>query len=265
METDPTSDLRSRVREQIARAQASGDLQPTQTLDFELEEDGVRFVVHRIAGRDRKKRSRREQARTGVDPFLPPYLDDLLVAKLSATHVALLNKFPVLDEHLLIVTREDEPQQSWLTREDFDALHACMQELDGLAFYNSGRKAGASQSHKHLQLVPMPVTTLSLLDSEARGFACALGKPDGAGGGALLACYRGLMQQVDLDGDRDAYNLLVTRERMAVIPRSRHDCQGIFLNAMAYAGSYLVRDAAQLERLREIGPRRALAEAGRPS
>jgi ATP adenylyltransferase len=50
---------------------------------------------------------------------------------------------------------------------------------------------------------------------------------------------------------------------MVVIPRTRHAHEGVFLNAMGYAGSFLVRSAEQLERLRAIGPRRVLAEAGR--
>ena len=36
------------------------------------------------------------------------------------------------------------------------ALGACLREVDGLAFFNGGSDAGASQRHKHLQLVPFP-------------------------------------------------------------------------------------------------------------
>ena len=31
-----------------------------------------------------------------------------------------------------------------------------MAEVDGLAFYNAGKLAGASQRHKHLQVAPLP-------------------------------------------------------------------------------------------------------------
>ena len=44
-----------------------------------------------------------------------------------------------------------------LDRQDFDAVWSCMAELDGLTFYNGRRAAGASQRHKHLQFVPLPL------------------------------------------------------------------------------------------------------------
>lgn len=256
--------LLERVRDALARARASGQLRPTATETEIVEDAGVRFIVHVIAGEDHKRRSGREQARTGIDPFEPPYADDLFVADLSPTHVALLNKFPVLDDHLLIVTREDAPQQGWLTLADFEALHACMRGMDGLGFYNGGSIAGSSQPHRHLQLVPMPVTTWPLLDARERGFALAqLSREAGGTARELFDAYRRLMAQLELDADRDPYNLLVTRERVVVVPRTRHAWRGIFLNAMGYAGSLLVRDREQLATLREIGPSRVLVEAGR--
>jgi ATP adenylyltransferase len=36
-------------------------------------------------------------------------------------------------------------------------MWACLAEIDGLVFYNAGKLAGASQRHKHLQLVPLPL------------------------------------------------------------------------------------------------------------
>jgi ATP adenylyltransferase len=253
------------MRAQLRAARRSGELQPTVTVEHEIEDGGIVFHVRVIAGRDHKRRSLQQQAVSGEDPFRPPYGGDLFVADLSPTHVALLNKFPVLADHLLVVTRADEPQQSWLTLRDFEALAACMLEVDGLGFYNGGSTAGSSQPHKHLQLVPMPVTTWPLFAASDRGFACAVRPASVARDGvALHAAYRDAMAELGVDADRDPYNVLVTRERLVVVPRTRHAVDGLFLNAMGYAGSLLVRDAAQLERLREIGPRRLLAEAGRP-
>lgn len=257
--------LWERVRTQLRRARVSGDLQPTATAAHEIDDGGVRFHVRVIAGPDRKWSSRREQEKTGEDPFLPPYSDDLFVADLSDTHVALLNKFPVLDEHLLIVTRADEPQQSWLTPADFAALSGCRRGMGGFAFYNGGSTAGSSQPHKHLQLVPMPVTTASLFDPEVGGFACAVEPlPHPASPEALHTAYREAMDRVQVDAERDPHNVLIDADRLVVVPRVRHSIDGVFLNAMGYAGSFLVRNAEQLERLREIGPRRILREAGRP-
>jgi ATP adenylyltransferase len=68
-----------------------------------------------------------------------------------------LNKFNIIDHHLLIVTRTFKEQETWLTLQDFEAMWACLNEIDGLVFYNGGKTAGASQRHKHLQLVPLPL------------------------------------------------------------------------------------------------------------
>src|SRR5690606_23263081 len=82
---------------------------------------------------------------------------DLTVSADSATHLALLNKYPVLPHHLLLVTRRSVPQEALLDDDDFAALAGALAEIDGLAFYNGGAVAGASQPRKHLQLVPLPL------------------------------------------------------------------------------------------------------------
>ena len=69
----------------------------------------------------------------------------------------MLNKFNVVEHHLLIVTRHFEHQDTPLTPADWEAWWACLAEYDGLGFYNGGTIAGASQTHKHLQLVPLPL------------------------------------------------------------------------------------------------------------
>ncbi|MBE9062510.1 phosphorylase, partial [cf. Phormidesmis sp. LEGE 11477] len=63
--------------------------------------------------------------------------------------------FNVVNHHFLIVTRAFEPQENWLTLADFAALGQCLGEVDGLGFFNGGKVAGASQPHKHLQIVPL--------------------------------------------------------------------------------------------------------------
>ena len=252
------------IPRQIERALASGALQPTTTLEQPLVEAGVCFSVRQIVGFDRKRHSNAEQERSGGDPFEPPYGDDLFVADLTDTHAVLLNKFPVLRDHLLIVTRAFEPQLSRLTEADFVALWACISELGGLGFYNGGRAAGASQPHKHLQWIPLAgeLPTASLLASEARGFACVSARlGDGAG---LAEQYRRLCEEVGLEAN-EPYNLLVTRESMYLIPRSRHAWEGISVNAMGFAGSFLVPTGEAFQKLREVGPLRVLTEVSRPA
>jgi ATP adenylyltransferase len=56
------------------------------------------------------------------------------------------------------------------------------------------------------------------------------------------------------------YNLLVTRRWMLAVPRSRERFDSISVNALGFAGSLFVRDAAEMQRLREARPMRVLKE-----
>ncbi|HZG38485.1 MAG TPA: phosphorylase, partial [Nodosilinea sp.] len=154
-------DLWSKIQQQSYHALGCGALQPIDTRYEFVEQGGMRFLVRILANLTRKEKAdlaQQAQSRAGksVNPFLP-YDSDLFVANLSATHLCLLNKYNVVDHHILIVTRAFEDQDTWLTLADFEALAICMAEIDGLAFFNGGRLAGASQRHKHMQLVPPPL------------------------------------------------------------------------------------------------------------
>ncbi len=278
--------LWSATVERTRCALASGALRPIATEQRFIDDAGIRFAIRKaesLARKDAVTRQRKE----GVprNPFLPCE-QALLVAPISPSHVALLNKFNVIDHHLLIVTRRFEHQETLLTHEDFVALAACLREFDALAFYNAGAAAGASQAHKHLQLVPLPlgggsarVPIEPLLDV-ARGASgvCTLpgfefrhafswldeGLPNdaAAAGDSLRTLYSALLaaaglRGVDTNGEERQsapYNLLVTRCWMLLVARSR-DCYGtLSINALGYAGSLFVRDDDEFEALRLAGP-----------
>jgi ATP adenylyltransferase len=216
----------------------------------------------------RKAAEGRRQPGAGGDPFLP-YDPDLFVADLSPTHVCLLNRFNVVEHHLLLVTRAFEEQESPLTPADFAALAACLAEIDGLGFYNSGPAAGASQRHKHLQLVstPMgdgpertPIDRALAAPEPALPFPHALVRldpaagPPAAAGARLLAAYRELLDAVFPARAPGPYNLLATRDWMLLVPRTSSHWEGIEVNALGFAGTLLVASAADLERVRRAGP-----------
>lgn len=292
--------LWTRVTEQTAIALDRGALQSIPTNSEIVEENGIPFLVRILQNLARKEAAKREQQRKSekigksFNPFLP-YDRDLFVADLSETHLCLLNKFNVVDHHLLVVTREFEDQQELLTRRDFEAIGACLTEFPSLAFYNGGRVAGASQPHKHLQLVPLPLTPdsstpLPIASAIARAeydgeigtvgdfpFVHAVGKLDPDWGkspdeGAVeaLQLYRKLLRAIGLKvegstGERQSgpYNWLATRDWMLVVGRS-HECfESISVNSLGFAGALLVRNADQLARLKALGPMQVLAAVGR--
>ena len=272
-----------RIQAATASALDKGALLPISTEVEFIEDCGVRFLVRSVSSLANREGARRAAIDKAANPFLP-FDPALYVGDASETHVCLLNKYSVFDHHLLIVTREFEHQQSPLTRSDFFALWRCMAEYNGLGFYNAGSVAGASQSHKHLQLVPLPLAPtkqdlpLEPLRRPALGGAkepaTALpfkhvtapltwdstdGKSETAD--TLLTTYRDLLQRLQLDVDRKpapAYNLLVTRSWMLVVPRRQERFGTISLNALAFAGAFLVRREEQLKTLLDQGPMSAL-------
>jgi ATP adenylyltransferase len=293
--------LWARVQTKTGRALQSGALQPIQTeIDF-VKQGGVRFLVRIVSNLARKEAAtgerateKQEEAGTADEessPFLPPYEEDLFVADISPTHVCLLNKFNVFKHHLLVVTRSFEDQETWLTLSDFEALWACMAEFDGLAFYNAGPVAGASQTHKHLQLVPFPLAPRGpdvplepLLASNEPWptvgtisdlpFAHAFIWPDGhlqadspaEAAEMTFAHYKTMLRHAGLVNgpvvaggkQSNAYNLLLTRQWMLLVPRSQECFDSISINALGFAGALLVQDEAQKKMLQDHGPMTAL-------
>lgn len=76
----------------------------------------------------------------------------------------MLNKFAVVPEHFILVTRAFRQQTHLLGADDLAAAHACVRayhDHDGgggrelFVFFNSGEHSGASQPHRHLQLLPV--------------------------------------------------------------------------------------------------------------
>ena len=119
------------------------------------------------------------------NPFLP-YDPDMHVADVPPERVCLLNKFPVVDGHLLIVTRLFQEQTSLLQVDDFAGLWHCLRQYPGLAFYNSGKVAGASQRHRHLQLIPVTPESDIPMDAVVRQ---AAGRREEASGCFRVAAF----------------------------------------------------------------------------
>lgn len=262
-----------------------GALERIPTRTEYVEDGGIRFQVHLVQQLERKARAKIAQRHTGANPFLP-YEEAMFVAGVSDTHVCLLNKFNVMDHHLLIVTREFEDQEALLTVADFQAMWSCLREFDSLAFYNSGEIAGASQPHKHLQQVPLPLgggsvptpidatvaeTTFDggLGMSPAFPFTHSIARVDQLRDRSVAdaaketeAVYREMVRGWGEPGAPKPYNLLVTREWMLFVPRAREKHGPISVNALGFAGSLLARDESELALIRERGPLGILEDVG---
>jgi ATP adenylyltransferase len=233
-------------------------------LEF-VEDAGVEFVLRVAtkfpAGETAAGRTR-AAPRLPSNPFASPEPALVVRDRLTPTHRALLNKFSVLREHLLVVTREFEDQEQPLDERDFEALAICMEDAEVLAFYNGGTEAGASQRHKHLQVVTLPLSPRHSVPMDV-----ALGKPARAlpfrCGFTMVSTYRELHRAARLEFPQP-YNLLVTHEWMLVVPRSRDRFQDISINSLAFAGSYFVRDAKHAHVIAASKPMSVLASVAIP-
>lgn len=87
-----------------------------------------------------------------------PYDDSCFVCEIKPKYCLLLNKFNVLENHLLLITKPFEPQTDHLNLQDFTAIFDLLKQLetkdqDWVVFYNRGVYSGASQPHKHFQII----------------------------------------------------------------------------------------------------------------
>lgn len=287
--------LWSQTTQRTKTARQCGALKSIETEYHLIQQHDISFVVRTLSNLTRKEQARKKQRQqenktgTKIDPFLP-YEPDLFVGNISPTHLCLLNKFNVVDNHLLIVTRAFEEQTDLLNLEDFAALWTCMQEIDGLAFFNAGKIAGASQPHKHLQLIPLPflpnVVHLPVDEAIANTtFQNSLGSIESfpfrhgivsldiapnyapeAAAQIMLQKYYALLNQVGFKlahhkgKQPGAYNFLATREWMLIVPRSQESFQNIPINSLGFAGSLFVRDRTSLELLKKLTPLKLLTE-----
>jgi ATP adenylyltransferase len=290
-----------RIVRQTEHAVRCGKQLPLLTAHEAVADGGVHFLLRTVAAQQRQAepaggyQTPTAADAPGCNPFLP-FDRDLYVGDVSDTHIALLNKFNVIQHHILIVTRSWEEQTSPLSQADFLAIWSCLEQFESLAFYNAGQIAGASQCHKHLQLVPLPFTAsdravpieplLEAVTEQAHRttvpglpFRHAFIRLDPAwvaspaeAATRTHAAYEKMVSALGLGGAglrsrpeaTAPYNLLLTREWMLVVPRSRECFGSISINALGFAGAFLVKTAEERLLLKEHGPWAALRHVAVP-
>ena len=274
----------------IARANTNGALQSIETEQVFIDDGGVRFLVRWLSSMTSKDAARVAAAGRrgpGYNPFLPPD-PELLLGTLGPTHCVLLNKYPVISRHLLLVTRSFEDQSAPLSAADFDALANVINALGGMGFYNGGAEAGASQPHKHLQWIPDDAEgpNLARFHPELARYEAAFSLTRhpampwrhafvrvGSGteileGDTLRTAFALACKALDLsplDDPMPPYNLLADRQWLLLVPRRCERHREISVNSLGFGGSLFVRRPEQIDIVREIGPLRLLTEVAQPA
>jgi ATP adenylyltransferase len=280
-------DLKAAIARAEAHALAAGSLLPLVTEQRTIEDAGLVFSVEwlsTLAMKDLAGKVPRAGDRSSTNPFLP-FEQDLFVADLSDSHVAILNKFQSFAGHLVMITRTFVEQGAPLTRADLEACALMLAQSPGLVFFNSGSAAGASQRHRHLQFIPdyrsplasaiqAPRTPWTAARSPVLPFAhrlygIAAGAFDDlpAATGRLLGAVEDAYATLG-PGEGDdlaAYNLLITRDWLMVVPRRAEMAAGVSLSALGFAGLIGLRSPDQFDAVQAFGPMAMLVEAAGPA
>lgn len=255
------------------QAQAVGALVPLRTELVELS--GLApFQMRRLLSRTPKHL---QAGGPKPNPFLP-WEAALELEQLGSSHVVILNKYPVQSAHLLLITQQWNPQSGWLSRGDWQAVGHVAADTDGLWFFNSAAASGASQPHRHLQLLPRhPGESSCPLDGlfeQELASSCpswpwryAISRRlDPQGHGDLERLYHqhadvlGLGNPNQITQPLHPYNLLFNDRWFVTVRRVREHCAGFSLNALGFAGYLLATERSDLAWLAHHGPWNLLRE-----
>ncbi|KAI0744251.1 HIT-like protein [Daedaleopsis nitida] len=299
----------AKLPESFDKAREAGDLFFFQSTVHTHEEHGVDFEIRLCPALQNKPRlptpdfskdapSAEEQEKKRADPFAPPYVPNLLLGEVrdefeGHEYVLLFNKFSVVPHHFLLVTKEFQSQTSPLLPADLVQVYLLLIAARKagkrfFAFYNCGDLSGASQPHKHLQLIPLeddgpPVEKLARVtkvEKENRPFsisslpyanhvrrlptslsALSAEELEPLLADAFLSLLDLAIQTVRHDPDYPAgapsYNVVLTLEHVHVIPRRLENYalsttgEELSVNALAFAGMLLVKSERELEAVKE--------------
>ncbi|RYP67286.1 hypothetical protein DL771_007304 [Monosporascus sp. 5C6A] len=288
------NNLPALVKTAFQRARDNGALlyYPTQVTILNVGSIPLRFSPA-LASKPKAPKPKEPDAKP-FNPFENP-APELLVAQLPPAHRLVLNKFAVVPEHFILATKEVKPQTHVLEKTDLAAAYACIDAYDRngqelFVFFNSGEHSGASQPHRHLQLLPVARMQDGLeqvergetwsvladkLDEQAQALPFAVMKTAITPGmsvearhDAYLDLYKRAVNavtpnmEVPSEGEaKISYNLAMTKRSMAICPRTAEgalignktgqEVGFVALNGTVLAGTALVKSQAEWDALGE--------------
>ena len=215
------------------------------------------------------------------NPFIP-WDTRLQIHSINDNHTLILNKYPVQIGHMLLITNRWKPQNGWLNEDDFEAILNVDNDTTGLWFFNSSKEAGASQPHRHFQLLPRHYNEkicpryewfCSLLNNTKDNYSeishCISIRQrnnNNSGSSDLFSSYKSMINEMNLgeidifDKPLKPYNLLITSEWISLITRKTDKSNGFSINALGFAGYFLATKRSDVNTLIKFGPERILKD-----
>ncbi|KAK5989841.1 Diadenosine 5',5'''-P1,P4-tetraphosphate phosphorylase 2 [Cladobotryum mycophilum] len=169
------ANLHELVKSAFAKARATGELHYFPTQVTILPVNSIPFQLRyspSLANKPKGPPPDHSNGRKAFDPFTNPP-QGLFITHIGPSHFLVLNKFAVVPEHFILATNDYKLQTHVLEESDLEATLACIDayeslrdgtdgsdgesgEQEGLfAFFNCGDNSGASQPHRHIQLLPI--------------------------------------------------------------------------------------------------------------
>ena len=180
----------------------------------------------------------------------------------------------------MLITNNWKPQNGWLELNDWLAIQKVNEDTSGLWFFNSSPIAGASQPHRHIQLLRRSYDQDScprekwFLDLEVRNDKKTKLKKNIVvskfnfleNSSKIYNLYLKLTKKIGL-GDplndkkpRYPHNILITNNWIAIIKRKFDHLHGLSVNGLGFAGYLLITEKSDINYLKKIGPEKLLED-----
>lgn len=197
-----------------------------------------------------------------------------------------LNKFPVMPHHSLLITNPYRHQNDMLTPSDLIKSYKLLQQMDSsterhFIIFNCGPESGSSQNHKHLQLLQFPdgfipfqdrlcndvepfLPSLKLQPLQDRFVSFAhyvVPLPETPTEEYLMTCYVSLFEHVltfakgndNKNKPPVSYNFILTRDWMCLVPRSSIKAKSLTVgfNSLGYVGLVIIKEEDTLLKVKK--------------
>ncbi len=260
-------------------AKSSGALVPLKTsVNKDFHQQYSDFELRHLDSIFPKDHSKQTNNKNPFDPWDKRLEIDLI----GHNHVLILNKYPVQKGHMLLISKGWKSQISWLNSDDFRSLVYVNNDTTGLWFYNSGPKAGASQNHRHIQLLrrdnheilcPRYKWFQGRINNSNNSHTLleksSLVKPlrENEGTRKELQLYQHYLEiayELGLGNPKTSripaspYNLIISNNWIAMIKRSNDSVNGFSINSLGFAGYLLSTQNSDYKWLTENGPTKLL-------
>ena len=212
-----------------------------------------------------------------TNPF-SPWDKDLEIASIGENHQLILNKYPVQKGHILLITNSWKPQEGWLEINDWSAIKEVNNDTSGLWFFNSGPLAGASQPHRHIQLLRRNVNQKSCpreewflkFDKNTKNkdklIENIIVKKFDLNNNVkeLYDTYINISKEIGIgdplsdNSPKSPYNLLITNRWLSIIKRKSDFVHGFSINGLGFSGYILVTERCDTNFLKQNGPEKLL-------